>query len=83
MPSHHFARMERRGLVSRRPHATDRRGSEVVLTTLGRDTFLAAARGHSGVVRTLFADVLTVPQLEALADVMDTLAGHLEATATA
>ena len=79
--SHHLTRMERRGLVGRRPHAADRRGSEVVLTGLGRDTFVAAAKGHSGVVRTLFADALTVPQLEALADVMDTLARHLEATA--
>lgn len=79
--SHHLARMERRGLVSRVPHAVDRRGFEVVLTRLGRDTFLTAAQGHSRVVRSIFADVLTVPQLEALSEVMDTLAHHLAATA--
>lgn len=80
--SHHLARMERRGLVSRHPHAADRRGSEILLTALGRDTFLAAAQGHSQVVRTYFADVLTEPQLEALADAMDAIARHLASSAT-
>ena len=39
--------------------------------------FLAAAKAHSQGVRALFADVLTRQQLAALANAMDTLAGHL------
>lgn len=75
--SHHLARMERRGLVSRRPCAADARGSEVLLTSAGRSTFLAAAPAHSDAVQRLFADALTPAQLEALADAMDTLRHHL------
>lgn len=79
--SHHLARMERRGLVGRRRHEADNRGSEVFVTDEGRAVFLAAAAGHSRTVRTLFADVLTRPQLEALADATETLAQHLTSTA--
>ena len=78
--SHHLARIERRGLVERRRHAADNRGSEVFITDEGRAVFLAAARGHSRTVRTDFTDVLSRPQLEALADAMETLAAHLIAT---
>lgn len=46
--SYHLARMERRGLISRRVHEADRRGSEVVITAHGRATFLAAAAGTPG-----------------------------------
>jgi len=80
--SHHLSRMEKRGLVGRRRHEADNRGSEVFLTDEGRAVFLAAARAHSGAVRTLFADALTVPQLEALADAMDALARHLASPAS-
>jgi DNA-binding MarR family transcriptional regulator len=79
--SHHLARMERRGLVGRRRHQADNRGSEVFISDQGRAVFLAAAAGHSQTVRTHFADVLTGPQLEALADAMDALARHLTASA--
>ncbi len=77
--SHHLARMEKRGLVGRRRHEADNRGAEVFITDEGRAVFLAAASSHSGAVRTLFADALTAPQLEALADAMDALARHLAA----
>ena len=79
--SHHLARMERRGLISRSRHQADNRGSEVHLTSQGRDHYLAAAQAHSRVVKTHFAAVLSERQLEALADVMDTLAHHLASTA--
>jgi DNA-binding MarR family transcriptional regulator len=69
--------MERRGLVDRRRHAADNRGSEVFITHPGRTVFLAAAKAHSRTVRTHFADVLSRAQLEAVADAMDTLADHL------
>ena len=79
--SHHLGRMERRGLVGRRRHEADSRGSEVFITDEGRAMFLAAAAGHSRTVRTHFADVLTRAQLAALADAMDALAEHLTSTA--
>lgn len=76
--SHHLGRMERRGLVSRRTHRSDSRGSEVWLTPEGRAVFLEAAKAHSRAVRTLFADVLDERQLDAVADAMETLRRHLE-----
>jgi DNA-binding MarR family transcriptional regulator len=76
--SHHLARMERRGLILRRTHRPDTRGSEVHLTPDGRAIFLRAAKAHSQAVRTLFADVLSVDQLESIADAMETLRRHLE-----
>lgn len=75
--SHQLGRMERRGLIQRRLHQADNRGSEVQLTAQGRDTYLGATKAHSHAVRVHFADVLTGPQLEAVADAMDTLARHL------
>ena len=79
--SHHLGRMERRGLIRRAPHRDDNRGSEVHLTTEGSRLYRGATRAHSRAVRTHFADVLTVSQLEALSDVMETLARHLDASA--
>ncbi|MFG1925070.1 MarR family winged helix-turn-helix transcriptional regulator [Cryptosporangium sp. NPDC048952] len=76
--SHHLARMERRGLIRCQTHRADSRGSEVHLTAEGRATCLDAATAHSQPVRTLFADALDGPQLEALADAMETLRRHLE-----
>lgn len=78
--SHHLARMERRGLIRRSRHQADSRMAEVHLTEQGRDLFLAAAKGHSRAVRTHFADVLTVPQMELLAQIMGTLKQHLDST---
>jgi len=75
--SHHLARMERRGLIRRVRHHADNRVAEVHLTDEGRAVFLNAAKGHSRAVREHFADVLTVPQLEALAEIMETLQRHL------
>src|SRR3954449_7691401 len=75
--SHQLSRMERRGLIQRHQHQSDNRGSEVHLTDLGRSTYLGATKAHSRAVRTHFADVLTVAQLEGLADAMETLARHL------
>ena len=78
--SHHLARMERRGLVRRRRHEADSRVAEVHLTEQGRAVFLNAAKGHSQAVRTYFADVLTVPQMEMLAEIMETIKRHLDST---
>jgi DNA-binding MarR family transcriptional regulator len=77
--SHQLARMERRGLVERRRHDADSRGSEVRLTAQGRATYLGATKAHSRAVRTHFADVLSDDQINALGEIMDTLARHLAA----
>ncbi len=79
--SHQLGRMERRGLIERHQHKADSRGSEISLTTRGRATYLAATKAHSQAVRTHFADVLRTDQIEALSEIMETLARHLEATA--
>jgi DNA-binding MarR family transcriptional regulator len=76
--SHHLARMERRGLLSRSRRPADSRVAEVTITDHGRALYLRAAHGHSQAVRTHFADVLTAGQLEALADAMETLKRHLD-----
>ena len=75
--SHQLGRMERRGLLSRRTHEGDNRGSEVSLTPEGRATYLGATAAHSRAVRTHFADVLTERQMRDLAKTMDALAAHL------
>jgi DNA-binding MarR family transcriptional regulator len=77
--SHQLARMERRGLVRRTPHPSDRRGWEVGLTDQGRATYLSATTSHSAAVRTHFADVLTDQQLEQLGEIMQALDRHLRA----
>jgi DNA-binding MarR family transcriptional regulator len=78
--SHHLGRMERRGLISRTRHPADNRVAEVRLTERGRTVFLSAVDGHSAAVRRHFADVLSVSQLAALADAMETIKRHLDAT---
>lgn len=79
--SHQLGRMERRGLIERRRHQADSRGSEVYLTPRGRVAYLGATTAHSQAVRTHFADVLRSDQIAALGEIMETLAHHLEATA--
>lgn len=78
--SHHLARMERRGLVRRRRHEADSRVAEVHLTEQGRAVFFNATAGHSQAVRTYFADVLTIPQMETLAEIMEAIKRHLDLT---
>jgi DNA-binding MarR family transcriptional regulator len=78
--SHHLARMERRGLIRRSRPEADSRVAEVHLTEEGRARYLSAATGHSRAVRTYFADVLTAPQLEALAEAMEAIKHRLDST---
>lgn len=49
-------RLERRGLVKRRPHPEDRRALQVVLTRLGRRRADAVAAAFAGVAATLPAE---------------------------
>lgn len=77
--SHHVARMGQRGLVTKEPCDTDRRGAVVVVTGQGRSEIESAAPGHVAAVRDLFVDRLTPRQLEAVADAAEAvLAGLVE-----
>jgi DNA-binding MarR family transcriptional regulator len=77
--SHHLRRMEERGLVTREACPTDGRGAFVVLTPRGRSTIEAAAPGHVAEVRRSFFDALSPAQVDALADIGDTVVSHLGA----
>jgi DNA-binding MarR family transcriptional regulator len=75
--SHHITRMEQRGLVTREDCADDGRGAFVVLTEAGFAAIEAAAPGHVASVRRHFIDQLSRRQLEALAEISETVVGRL------
>lgn len=75
--SHHVRRMEERGLVKRMACQTDRRGSFVAITAAGRRAIERAAPVHVEHVREMFIDVLTPAQLDALADISETVLARL------
>src|SRR5713226_9073958 len=81
--SHHLGRMERRGLIRRDDCATDSRGAEVSLTESGAAAFRRASAPHLRAIKQCFADALTPEQLEALADVLQSLQRHLQAEVSA
>lgn len=81
--SHHVARMAGRDLVTKQRCDTDRRGAYVVVTEQGRKEIEAAAPGHVGAVRRLFLDHLAPAQLEALAEVAETVLAALDDDASA
>jgi DNA-binding MarR family transcriptional regulator len=76
--SHHLGRMERRSLIRRDECPTDSRGAEVSLTDSGLSAFLRASVPHLRVIKKIFVDALTSEQLEALADIMQSLQSHLQ-----
>jgi DNA-binding MarR family transcriptional regulator len=75
--SHHITRMEQRGLVTREDCASDGRGAFVVLTDAGFRAIEAAAPGHVASVRRYFVEPLTREQLEALAEISQTVVRRL------
>ncbi|WP_433292118.1 MarR family winged helix-turn-helix transcriptional regulator [Actinoplanes sp. CA-030573] len=75
--SHHLARMEKRGLITRVEYATDSRGAEVVLTENGARTFRASTGPHMSAVKKHFGDALTPEQFASLDDILSTLRDHL------
>src|SRR6266571_7617263 len=81
--SHHLGRMERRGLIRRDDCATDSRGAEVSLTEHGAAAFRAATAPHLRAIKKHFVDALTPEQLEALADVLQSLQRHLQGEVSA
>ena len=69
--SHHIARMESRGLVTRDEVESDGRGSVVVLSGKGLQTLEAAAPGHVAAVRAHLIDLLSPDQIAALGDIAE------------
>lgn len=80
--THHLDRMEQRGLVRRDHHPDNRRAIDAVLTTKGRRAIETAAPRHVASVRRHFIDLLSAPELEALADVSERVIEHLRSTVT-
>lgn len=75
--SHHLGRMEKRGLVRRRPCATDTRGIDVILTAEGKTLFRRASAPHMHAIQELFVDALSPQQRLNLDDITATLGAHL------
>ena len=71
--SHHLTRMANRGLITKEPCDEDRRGAFIVITAQGRSAIAAAAPGHLASVRRLFIDLLTPAQIDAMAEIADTV----------
>jgi DNA-binding MarR family transcriptional regulator len=76
--SHHITRMERRGLVTREDCTSDGRGAFVALTDAGWRAIRAAAPGHVASVRRHFIDLLSREQLDALAEISQTVVRRLD-----
>ena len=75
--SHHIARMEERGLVTREECATDGRGAFVVLTRQGMRAIERAAPSHVASVRRNLVDLLTPAEIDALAAISQKVVAHL------
>jgi DNA-binding MarR family transcriptional regulator len=78
--SHHIARMEARGLVTRDGVETDGRGLMVTLTGAGLRAVEAAAPGHVAAVRAHLIDRLSREQIAALGDIAEIVVGGLSGT---
>ncbi|MBD2843848.1 MarR family transcriptional regulator [Paenibacillus sp. IB182496] len=63
--SHHLTRMEKRGLVQRKPLATER-GIEVSITAAGQSALAEALPVVSKAIRTYFLDQLTDADIESI-----------------
>ncbi len=64
--SHIIGRLERRGLVARRPARNDGREAVAVLTDAGHDLLVRFAPAHGEAVRELVFDTLSATQLRQL-----------------
>ncbi len=68
--TYRVGRLEKAGLVTRRPCESDARGTEAHLTDAGMALLERAARHHVTNVRELFLDHLTDEQFEVLGEAM-------------
>jgi DNA-binding MarR family transcriptional regulator len=80
--SHLIARMEKRGLVHRRPDPDDGRYTNAVLTDAGWDLVQAAAPGHVSAVRDLIFEGLDAGSRQALRESMDHIVAALARNGT-
>jgi DNA-binding MarR family transcriptional regulator len=77
--THTVDRMERRGLVERRPVPGDRRGVNCTMTDEGWKLLQRAAPAHVAAVRRLLVDVLDPEELEVLGRAMAKVAREAKA----
>jgi DNA-binding MarR family transcriptional regulator len=77
--SHHVARMERRGLVTREDCVADRRGAFVVLADRGRTAIEEAAPAHVESVRHLVFEGLSSEEVTSLGAFTESVLRRLEA----
>lgn len=77
--SHVCTRLEKRGMVERAPSPDDRRATDVRLTADGRRTLIRAMPGHIATARRLVIDALTPAQLDALAEIAESITDRLAA----
>ncbi len=75
--SHVCTRLEKRRIVARTPALDDRRATDIRLTTEGRRVLVRAMPGHIQTARRLVIDALTPAQLEALAEIAETITDRL------
>lgn len=75
--SHHIARMEQRGLVTRQECPSDGRGAEVALTDQGLRAIEEAAPEHVASVRRHLIDLLDPEQVQALTQITEAVVTHL------
>lgn len=64
-------RMERDGLVERRPDPVDRRATRIVLTDRGGERFQEVSAHHRGVVRRIFTSRVTDEEAAVMVDVLE------------
>ncbi|MGW0631706.1 MarR family winged helix-turn-helix transcriptional regulator [Streptomyces sp. NPDC002758] len=76
------ARLEKRGLVERRPDPDDARACRIVLTAEGREVQRRLGRAHARHVTTAMTRALTHEQLETLRELGRALVAAAPATAT-
>jgi DNA-binding MarR family transcriptional regulator len=76
--SHHLARMQRRGLVTREECTTDRRGAFVVLTGTGRSAIEKAAPAHVATVRRLVFDGISKERVAMLESTVNEILSRLD-----
>ncbi len=75
--AHHVGRMERRGLVTRRPADDDGRGAVIAISDGGLEILRRAAPGHVESVRRHLVDLLTPAEVETLAEISAKVIRHL------
>lgn len=76
--SHVVQRLEKRGLVERRPCPEDGRATNASLTAAGWETVVAAAPGHVETVREHVIDPLTPAQVAQLTRIGDAMLDRLD-----